>query len=150
MNKETKIETKEEKPVFKRPKSKLLNSTGPLSCKSIPGYHLRWVSLNDPQQPQNMQWAYDQGYDAVKPEEQNMIKESAYTKDLGSDIRVTGRDGITQVLMKQPIDYYEESIKELTDYNHAQVSKKDTSEDGKAFGTFGKTVTTTISNVKGV
>lgn len=115
----------------RRPREKLLDRSGPLNCKPMPGWHGRWVSINDPRQPGNMAWAYGQGYEKVHPSEQNIINDSCDTKDIGSDIRVTGGDGITQVLMKNPIEYYEEAIQEITQENDRQVSRVELHENSQ-------------------
>ncbi len=116
------IKNDTKKPV-KRRKDPLMDSTGPLKCNPIPGQHLRWLTVNDPSEPRNMQWAEGQNYVAVHPTEQGYSKDSQYTKDMGSDIRVTGKDGITLVLMKQPMEDYEESIQESLEFNNRQVMR---------------------------
>lgn len=138
------------KPKVKRPRSRLTESTGPLSCKSMDGYHLRWVALNDPRQPRNMEWAKANEYTVVTPEEQNITESLTYNKDLGSDIRVTGNDGVTSILMKQPIDYYNEVIQEFVEDNDNQLNTAERQQQGQeAIGTFGKTVLVNNFNVKG-
>lgn len=113
----------------KRPRKKLLSQTGPLSCKSMPGFHLRWHTTNDPQSPMNIQEALDRGYTFVTPAEQG-IDINSFKEDLSSAIdnstsdRVirTGRDGINSVLMKLPLEFYHEDLEELRQHNDAQVA----------------------------
>jgi hypothetical protein len=141
----TPVENKSTKKL-RKPKQKLMDDSGPLKCKSMPGYHLRWVSMNDPREPTNMQWADGQNYVPVSPKEQDINIDSKYLRDTGDDIRVTGGDGITQILMKQPIEDYEESIKEFTEYNQKQLHREP--ENTEAVGTFGKTISLKNYDIK--
>lgn len=143
------IATKEVQPkIIKKPRKPLTEGTGPLSCQPIPGYHLRWVAINDPRDPMSMQWADGQNYVKVAPEEQGLAlsDRSSDPSHSGSDIRRTGRDGITSILMKQPIEDYEDAIKEFTAANMKQLEAQPAKSE--AIGTFGKSVSLTSSTVK--
>lgn len=106
----------------RRPKRPLMDLQGPLACKEIPGYHLRYIAINSPEDSLAMDWAEGQGYEPVLKKEQGLIERSQDAKDSGSDVRRTGKDGVTLLLMKQPIEYYDESIEELTRYNNERLT----------------------------
>lgn len=146
--KEQKTDVSIEKP-FKRPKKRLMEGGGPLHCIPVEGHHLRWVAINSDKDPTSMSWALGQNYSPVSPEEQDLIayERSGDPHNTGSDIRRTGRDGITLVLMKQSNEDYEESIREITKYNDEQVAAK-TTPVSKDVPTFGGSVNISEHNLR--
>lgn len=136
----------------KRKKEKLMDHSGPLKCNPIAGQHLRWVSVNDTAEPRNEHWAEGQNYVNVHPREQGYSADSQYTKDMGSDIRVTGKDGITLKLMKQPQEDYEESINEMLDFNNRQVMRAvdENSNSPHGIRLIGKRLNMNATNIKGI
>jgi hypothetical protein len=116
--------------IKKRPRKKLMEDTGPLHCKAMKGYHLRWAAINNPQDPVNIQTLLERGFTPVSPKEQGISTEklgeyASVLSDNSSDtIKRTGRDGITLMLMKLPEDDYLEDLKELKEYNDAQVEQR--------------------------
>lgn len=148
-SKEEKVTTQEEQPkTIRKPRRKLTEGGGPLACQRIPGYHLRWIATNDPKDPTSMLWAEGQNYVKVSPEEQgySLSDRSSDPHYSGSDVRRTGRDGITLVLMKQPQEDYDDAIKEFTELNEKQLQTQPAKPE--AIGTFGKSVSLTSSTVK--
>ena len=109
----------------KRVRRSLRERDGLLECKPIPGYHLRWVSINDPNQPNNYDWAIRGEYTPVSNSEQGLVNRSGDPAFDGADVRRTGKDGITLLLMKQPIDIYEEELEEFKSYNDELVAEKE-------------------------
>lgn len=147
-SKEEKNLSNQEVKIIKKPRKKLTEGGGPLACQPISGYHLRWIAINDPRDPMSMQWAEGQNYVKVSPQEQglSLSDRSNDPHQSGSDVRRTGKDGITLVLMKQPQEDYEDAIKELTELNENQLKKQPAKPE--AIGTFGKSVSLTSSTVK--
>lgn len=140
---ETEVKLKE---IYRKPRRKLLDKTGPLTCRTIPGKHLRWINLNE---PGNMYWAEGQRYTPVRPDEQDLseFERSQDSKSTGSDIRRTGKDGVTLMLMKQDQEDYEDAIKEITEENQRQITAFK-AKGSEAIGTFGKTVEVNQYNIK--
>lgn len=134
-------ESATEQKAFKRPKKKLMEGGGPLHCKPMEGFHLRWVTVNDHSNPTNMSWAEGQNYVPVTPKEQGLseYERSSDPTHSGSDIRRTGKDGITSILMKQPVEDYEESIREITEINDKPLKGRAVKAP-QAIGTFGNVV----------
>ena len=124
---------------MKRPRKKLTEVGGPLRCKPIDGYHLRWVAINNPHDPMSMNWAMDRGYEMVAPEEQDIYsyERSSDPTHRGSDIRRTGRDGISLVLMKLPKELHDEDIEDFKKTNNAAVEAKTRPTAPEAIGSFG-------------
>lgn len=144
--------TEEEAAVFNRPRKKLREKTGPLHCKEMPGYRLSWVSINNPQDPFALENAIDQRMVKVRPEEQQLdaFVRSGDPTHNGSDIRRTGRDGITLLLMKQRIEHYEEDVNEQVERNMQNVMNTQSPKDApNAVGMFGKNVQINNYNIKG-
>jgi len=111
-----------EKP--KRVKRSLTERDGLLVCKPLDGYHLRWVSINDPHQPMNYDWAIRGGYEPVTNKEQGLVNRSGDPAFDGADVRRTGKDGITLLLMKQPQEFYEEELADFKAHNDGLVEEK--------------------------
>lgn len=120
---------KEETTKIKRkPRAKLMGTSGPLDCKPIPGFKLRWAAINNPQDPLNIQTLLARGYVPVTPAEQDLDNvsygdlSSAVQEKTKDTIIRTGRDGISQMLMKIPVELYEEDLKELKAFNDSMVN----------------------------
>ena len=132
-----------ERPKKKARRKLLENDGGPLAVRKMEGYHLRWAADNNPQDPLNIETLLDRGYEFVTPKEQGMLENnrhgeisSALEVRNAEMIRRTGRDGITQILMKLPLEFYEEDLEELKQSNNktvdAQMKPKDRNQVGLA------------------
>jgi hypothetical protein len=116
--------------VVKRPRRKILADSGPLAVKQIPGYHLRWATENDPQDPNNIKTLMERGYTPVTEEDapDEFVSgdlRSNHGSNLGVSVlkRAVGQ-GLIAVLMKLPLEFYHEDLKELENFNHSQVQER--------------------------
>lgn len=113
-NKPTEVQTTEvKKPedlrvAPKKTRKKTLEYKGPLAVAPIPGYHLRWVEMdNENKVGRVSDFENDLAYETVKPEE---IGEDSK----GSTVtRASGAKGSTKmILMKTPIEEFNRGVEE--------------------------------------
>lgn len=115
-----------------RPRRRPFENPGRLKFPEIPGYHLFVAAIDDPNLPNEYERAEDLGYVPVKAEEIGYHKRGLRPLKEGDFVYVNLGKNVKGILMKLPIEWYEQDIADTAKYNNEMLFSRKDSLDSSA------------------
>lgn len=115
-----------------RPRRRPFDNPGRLKFPEIPGYHLFVAAIDDPNLPNEYERVEDIGYKPVTAEEIGYHKRGLRPLQEGSHVYVNLGKGVKGILMKLPIEYYEQDNADFAKHNNDLLFSRKDSLDSSA------------------
>jgi hypothetical protein len=115
-----------------RPRRRPFENPGRLKFPEIPGYHSFVAAIDDPNLPNEYERAEDVGYTPVKAEEIGYHKRGLRPLKEGDFVYVNLGKNVKGILMKLPIELYEQDIADSIKHNNEVLFSRKDSLDSSA------------------
>lgn|SRR4051812_27176239 len=129
MNKEETVQT-EVKSIKERPTRRPYENPGRLKFPEIPGFKTAVFAMDDPNMVNELIRAEQTGFEPVLAQEIGYDKLSIRPLKKDAHVIVNLGQGVSGILMKIPVEWYNADLEEVRKYNNSVLDRK--SKDGKS------------------
>lgn len=114
----------EVKSVKERPTRRPYENPGRLKFPEIPGFKTAVFAMDDPNMSNELIRAEETGYEPVLAQEIGYDKLSIRPLKKDSHVIVNLGQGVSGMLMKLPVEWYNEDLEEVRKYNNSVLDRK--------------------------